>query len=67
MNEEILKEEKDRDNLLVLKREVLRIIKDEFDSKMNQLKVRSLEHQSIIGDTLTDVELEIKKQIKSLE
>ena len=60
------KEEMERDNQSVLYREVLDIIKDNFDDMHNQMKGRSNDDQLIIGGTLTTLELEIKKEIKML-
>lgn len=47
--------------------EVLQVIKDNFDFIHNQVKGRRPEEQNIIGDCLTVLELEIKKEIKKLK
>lgn len=65
--EEITQEETIRDNQVILLKDVLNVIKSNFDFIHTQIKGRRLDEQTIIGDTLTTLELEIKKEIKEIK
>ena len=64
--QEVLREEKTRDNQLVKLKDVLDIIKGNFDFIHVQMNGRSREDQMILGGTITTLELEIKKELKQL-
>jgi len=51
---------------MVLLKDVLTIIKDNFNDIHNQMKGRKGHEQEIIGGTITSLELEIKKDLKVL-
>lgn len=51
----------------VSKVEVLDIIKSNFDNALLSLKLRNEREQTIVGNLLTTLELELKKEIKALE
>jgi hypothetical protein len=55
-----------RSKEMVLLQKVLTVIKDNFSDAHNQMKGRSQSDQTIIGGTLTSLEIEIKKEIKEL-
>lgn len=65
--QDVINEEKIRDNKTVLLKDVLDVIKTNFEFIHLQIKARSLEEQTIIGDTLTTLELEIKKELKDIK
>lgn len=59
-------DESKRDEIKVLLKDVISIVKENFDQKMKQLEGRSSQDQTIIGNTLTTLEIELKKDIKNL-
>lgn len=48
------------------KTQVLGIIKSHFEEKFQQLAIRPQHEQNVIGDLLTTLEIELKKDIKAL-
>lgn len=59
--------ESKRNGKMVNKTEVLEVIKKHFDDALIGVKLRSESEQTIIGNFLTSLELELKKDIKSLK
>lgn len=51
---------------MIDKDKVLEIIKAHFSNEHYRLKLRPQDHQHILGNVLTVLEIEIKKEIKSL-
>jgi hypothetical protein len=58
--------ELDRNKVVILKHEVLRIVKQTFCDAYETHKNRSPEDQNVIGNLITVLESELKKQIKEL-
>ena len=67
MTDEIMEEEQKRDTANVTLREVLNIVKGTFEFYHKQLVGRTETDQRIIGDFLTSIELELKKDLKGLD
>lgn len=59
-------DERERSTKTVSKQKVLKVIKDSFEFAHEQLKGRTPEEQSIIGNFITTIELELKKDLKAL-
>lgn len=55
-----------RERKVVKKQEVLKAVNDNFSQAINSLKNRSAYDQTVIGNLLTTIELELKKDIKKL-
>lgn len=56
-----------RESIYVNKHEVLRVIKEQFDIINSSLPNRDSFEQNIIGNFVTVIESEIKKEIKQLK
>lgn len=56
-----------RTTTMINKTEVLEMIKTHFSDALTGLKLRKKSEQTIVGDLLTSLELELKKEIKSLK
>lgn len=55
-----------RERKVLKKHEVLNVVNDNFSQAINSLKKRSAYDQTVIGNLLTTIELELKKDIKKL-
>jgi hypothetical protein len=67
--EDVSQEELDnahRESKLLKKTEVLKTVNSHFEDAIKKLKNRSAYDQTIIGNLLTTIELELKKDIKQL-
>ncbi len=62
-------EDNDNERLgkLVVKTQVLKLIKIHFAEAIEKTKLRSPAEQNIIGNNLTSLEIELKKEIKLLD
>jgi hypothetical protein len=56
-----------RETEMINKSDVLKIVKQHFCDANNSLKIRSAYDQTIMGNMLTVIELELKKEIKKLK
>ena len=56
-----------RNSKMLNKTEVLEVIKRHFEDALNGIKLRPESDQVLIGNFLTSLELELKKDIKSLK
>lgn len=68
--ENITQEELDgasRESVMIHKAEVMRIVKRHFCDAINSLEKRSAYDQSIAGNMLTVLELELKKDLKLIK
>ena len=48
-----------------MRKRVIEIIMNEFEAQRESLRLRPLHEQTVIGDLLTSLEIEIKRQIKN--
>jgi len=66
--EEIEREDKVRhETTFINKKEVMTVIKSQFDSAKKTLETRSQSDQNLLGNFFTVLELELKKQLKTLK